>query len=154
MAPVWKFPCGLCGKPVKRNQAGLQCEVCLYWLHCRCLGYSRSNYEGLQRSEESWYCPCCLLEALPFGDCSTISSANDQQPRDQDQGHSSSPSAHHAGSPGGPILPSKTPPPHASRVRSNHSLFYTNCRSLLPKIDELRLLASSSQPTFLALTET
>ena len=35
--PAWKYPCGLCKKPVKCNQLGLQCDSCDSWLHVRCL---------------------------------------------------------------------------------------------------------------------
>lgn len=38
--------------------------------------------------------------------------------------------------------------------KSAISFYYTNCRSLLPKIDELRMLAQTTQPDLLAMTET
>ena len=30
-APQWEYPCDTCGKPVKPNQDGLFCEVCMIW---------------------------------------------------------------------------------------------------------------------------
>ena len=33
----WKYPCTTCQKPVKNNQAGLQCDPCDAWTHLRCL---------------------------------------------------------------------------------------------------------------------
>ena len=35
-----KFPCGVCSAPVKINQSGVQCDVCGFWLHSRCIGLS------------------------------------------------------------------------------------------------------------------
>ena len=31
--PQWKFPCGVCHKPVKSNQKGIQCDYCDRWYH-------------------------------------------------------------------------------------------------------------------------
>ena len=59
----WKYPRGVCAKPVKSNQRGVQCEVCTLWLHTRCIGVSNEEYAELQGSVDPW---CCLKEALPF----------------------------------------------------------------------------------------
>ena len=53
---VWNHPCGLCGKPVRSNQAGIQCDVYQLWLHIKCLGMMKT-YGYLQVSDESWGCP-------------------------------------------------------------------------------------------------
>lgn len=34
--PNYKFPCGVCSKPVKSNQKGIQCETCDKWYHTKC----------------------------------------------------------------------------------------------------------------------
>lgn len=34
--PNWKFPCGSCNKPVKKNQKGFQCDHCNLWYHTKC----------------------------------------------------------------------------------------------------------------------
>ena len=44
--------------------------------------------------------------------------------------------------------------PHVSPSPRQFSLFYTNCRSLLPKLDNLRVQATSLNPCTIALTET
>ena len=49
-----KFPCGSCSRPVKVNQAGVQCDVCDYWLHKQCISMTDSEYESLQHSDEPW----------------------------------------------------------------------------------------------------
>ena len=32
-----KYPCGICSKPVKINQRGIQCDFCDKWHHIRCM---------------------------------------------------------------------------------------------------------------------
>ena len=39
-----KFSCGTCGKPVRDNQAGIQCDSCDRWLHCKCINMSVREY--------------------------------------------------------------------------------------------------------------
>ena len=51
---IWKNPCGVCAKPVKSNQQGVQCEVCYKWLHTKCIGLSNEEYSELQLSDEPW----------------------------------------------------------------------------------------------------
>ena len=53
------FPCGQCGKQVRSNQRGVQCEDCLLWYHSKCLGLSTAEYSLLQRSSECWFCKGC-----------------------------------------------------------------------------------------------
>ena len=50
----WKFPCGICLKPVKKNQAGIQCGECSNWFHVntykelfKCLKQSTYQQTGL-----------------------------------------------------------------------------------------------------------
>ena len=35
-----KFPRGVCDKPVRGNQKGIQCDNCNIWFHCRCISMS------------------------------------------------------------------------------------------------------------------
>jgi len=64
----YKHPCGVCSKPVKSNQKGIQCEVCNFWLHTRCIGIPDDEYRQLQSSVDPWCCKRCVNEALPFAD--------------------------------------------------------------------------------------
>ena len=57
----WKFPCGVCSALVRSNQRGVQCDVCTFWLHARCIGISNEEYAELQNSDD-------LKEAVPFHD--------------------------------------------------------------------------------------
>ena len=58
----YKHPCITCQKPVKNNQAGLQCDA---WSHLRCLPdairITKDDYNRLSRTDENWYCYQCQL---------------------------------------------------------------------------------------------
>lgn len=140
MAPrAIKFPCGQCGKPVKNSDATVFCEVCLFWLHCKCVSICSSDYRKLQHSEGGWCCPTCEHSALPFADCSSLSLGDDKEIS------VTTPST----------LDSTISSAAASRLSGHQFIYYANCRSLLPKMDELHyLVTSSSPPTIIALTET
>lgn len=140
MAPrVVKFPCGRCAKPVKCSDAGVFCEVCLYWFHCGCASISAEGYKKLQLAEGGWCCPDCERSALPFAECSRLSLGDDREKS--------------------VTLPSlnstTTSLAAAPRVSGLFSIFYANSRSILPKMDELHFLVMSpTPPTIIALTET
>ena len=95
---------------------------------------SDDEYLALSLSDDSWCCATCWREALPFHDCSTIhsTSSSDDFP----------PSA---------VLAS---PVSSSSQNSSFSIFYSNCRSLLPKLDLLRTSVLTSSPSVVALVET
>ena len=145
---TWKYPCGVCAKPVKRNQRGVQCDVCLSWLHTRCIGVSNEEYGELQLSDDPWCCKRCLKEAMPFHDVSSSDSvfnaSADSIVNISADEESLSPTNMITGSKSRQ-LQSSSPPT---------SFLYTNCCSLLPKLDHLRLLASAQNPHNIALTET
>ena len=133
----WKYPCGVCSAPVKSNQRGIQCDVCANWLHTRCIGISNDLYEDLKLSDESWCCKQCLDEAVPFHDVSSSDSVFNNSANS--------------------IF--NTTSDHISTCKSEKqansiTIIHSNCRSLLPKIDHLRLLISSHSPNVVAITET
>ena len=55
-APVWKCPCALCLKPVRANQKGILCDICIRWHHIKCLNMDPKLYMALSSSDEEWYC--------------------------------------------------------------------------------------------------
>ena len=59
--PTYKYPCGHCNKPVKRNQKGIQCDGCDFWLHTKCIEMPDVTYHNLAESTEDWFCNNCLL---------------------------------------------------------------------------------------------
>ena len=57
-----RFPCGIYGKPVAKNQKALQCDICDVWSHMRsqCLNITPEEYLKQGQSDDPWYCPGCL----------------------------------------------------------------------------------------------
>ncbi len=63
-APVYKFPCGKCDKPVKSNQKGICCDQCDVWFHIKCINMAANIYQcHVQNQDMSWLCNSC---AVPF----------------------------------------------------------------------------------------
>ena len=69
----YKFPCGICEKPVKSNQKGIQCDFCDLWYHARCLDLIFTNTPGLVNNchspdKFSDHCAvaCTLNTSIPF----------------------------------------------------------------------------------------
>ncbi len=63
-APVYKYPCGKCQKPVKSNQKGICCDVCDFWFHIKCINMSNNIYNAhINKPDLSWICTSC---AVPF----------------------------------------------------------------------------------------
>ena len=114
------------------------CDVCTLWQHCSCIALTTTEYSSLQVEgpDSSWSCPACHVSKFPSNDCSKLSGVSGfestclSKPQLQQQQNSS---------------------PESGKC---FSIFYTNCRSILPKLEELRVLASSKKPNFIALTET
>ena len=125
-------PCSVCPLPVRNDQDGLYCEVCLSWAHRVCVGMSLDVYFHWGQIDDGWVCPKCEEEALPFRDTSSMSLSMCSS-----ESISSS------------SLESSTP-------RAPHllSVFSFNARSLLPKIDDLRAICSNENYDLVIITET
>ena len=59
--PNWRYPCGVCNKPVKRNQKGIQCDHCDLWYHTKCCSVGDEMYHILANSSCTWMCVNCGL---------------------------------------------------------------------------------------------
>ena len=90
-----------------------------------------SEYLRLSLSDEGWCCHRCHKEAFPFHDCSSVSTESESS-----------------------LLSYSTSadPPQLSAGQC--LVYYSNCRSLFPKIDHLRATAVSATPSIIALCET
>ncbi len=82
---------------------------------------------------KSWCCKHCLNEALPFHNTSFLEKTDDP----------SSTQIYES-------LPISVP----TSTLSHLSIYYANCRSLLPKLDHLRTLAANQNYHILSLCET
>ena len=58
-------PCGECGKAVRSNQRGIECEECYVWYHKRCLAINSVNFRILeQHTSYVWICCNCGLPSF------------------------------------------------------------------------------------------
>ena len=57
--PIWKYPCGVCNKPVKINQKGVQCDKCDQWYHTKCCSMSDETYNTVANTSYVWLCVNC-----------------------------------------------------------------------------------------------
>ena len=76
--PLWKYPCGVCNKPVRSNQNSLQCDYCELWFHSRCC-VNDYIYVSLANSSCLWICCDCGLPSFSsslFGYLSDIETFN------------------------------------------------------------------------------
>ena len=133
-----RFPCVVCHFPVRSNQRALLCDDCGFWCHCKCCSVSKAQYHCFQLQKHfSWTCPSCLSKALPFHDCSVLSSSD----MEHYQGDVlDSMSIHN--------LPS--PPTAHSFLKVAH----LNCRSLLANSDDVFLFMRSNCIDIMTLSET
>ena len=54
--------CGLCDKPVKRNQKAVECEECFKWYHVKCTSITAKSYENFGNdSKLVWICNICAF---------------------------------------------------------------------------------------------
>ena len=123
----------VCSAPVKDTQRGVQCEVCYFWLHAKCIGLTDDEYRALQLSDDPWCCKNCQEDALPFYNVSDTDSVFH------------------------PHLNWCSPATfHQSPFDSSQplSVLYTNCRSILSKIDYLHLLVPIYTHHIIAVCET
>ena len=71
--PVYKYPCTVCSKPVKRNQEGIACDRCNKWTHACCGGVGEMEYLILTAQEGcEWFCPLCIQSNHQFASLSTF----------------------------------------------------------------------------------
>ena len=63
--PNYKYPCGLCEKPVRKKQHGILCDGCDLWHHIKCLKMPYDIYIDLSENETvDWYCQKCILPSF------------------------------------------------------------------------------------------
>ena len=60
--PTFKYPCGACSRPCKKNQLAICCDYCDLWYHKKCLDMNSKVYEALENHcSYSWICCQCGL---------------------------------------------------------------------------------------------
>ena len=122
-------PCGLCQKGCRSNQRAIQCDQCDRWFHAKCLHMSQEEYSRLGEPSLTWYCHTCLLPTADLNSVSTpVMIASEATPRNNS-------------------------PPVKIKSRGL-KIAHLNIRSLLGKLDQLKLLMSSKPFDILTLSET
>ena len=73
-----KYPCTVCNRAVTRSDRGILCDKCSLWTHADCCQVNPEQYEQLAAlgDTDTWLCPACCFSALPYTDCSHLSSTN------------------------------------------------------------------------------
>ena len=61
-----KCTCGICSRPVNRNDKAIHCDSCFHWIHYKCNGLSLNDFCLLKSSNEVWYCKHCIASIFPF----------------------------------------------------------------------------------------
>ena len=61
--PRWKFSCGVCHKPVRSNQQGIQSDYFGRWYHSKCC-MNDLIYDALANSSCLWICCDCGLPSF------------------------------------------------------------------------------------------
>ena len=63
--PDTKENSGVCSKPVRVTEKGVECEVCTQWFHIKCENVSTTLYEVLkdQKNKCHWLCSSCEVGA-------------------------------------------------------------------------------------------
>ena len=141
-----KHPCCHCGKGVTGRSRAISCDSCDQWTHNKCAGVlSNDAYDELCSSggEFTHLCNQCTLHALPFADDSDhpaiITQGNDllteivEDAADQ--------------------ATTERPLDFECLHSKGLNFIHLNTRSLLPKLDELRILAANTKVAVIGITE-
>lgn len=157
-----------CQKPCV-NQQGVFCEACLMWIHQQCAGLTRLVFA---QTENTWLFHLPTVHQYLWGYHRTIN----RQPSLLLWYHQCSSEAASASLPSTTItcnhqpsykdvisisntssrsISSHLPDRPRKPLRSAISIYFNKCRSLLPKMEDLHVLASGvSPPTIITLAET
>ena len=172
--PTYKYPCVRCEKPVRRNQKGIQCDICDRWYHSNCVPISDAEYSRLSNCDDVFICALCSLPCLSesFFTCSSSSSSPSPPPPPSPLSSSlpSPPSLSLSSLPSMSLssssvhAPSNTQSPsyiatrnlsfNPSSQQTGLHIVHVNIRSLLPHLDELKLTILKLNPDVIAVSET
>ena len=154
----YKYPCGICEKPVKSNQKGVQCDSCDLWYHLRCLSMCSEDYEGLANASV-WICSSCDYPNFsssitssdhPVEQSNLFSYLDQSEQLESTTGPDLGPESEI-----GPPLFTSSPP---STIRSSNTrdikLCSININSIRGKILEFQSFVETESPDVIAVQET
>ena len=131
-----KYPCGYCERPVRSNQKGILCDKCELWYHAKCMGISNGSYNLLTTSEDEWFCPTCELPSITDSFLET-EDLRDNENYENMKDHEDSYSGLYT----------------IFKKKGLHFI-HLNVRSILPKMQEIRILANNTNAAVMCFTET
>lgn len=141
-----KYPCVICEKGVTSRSKAVDCDVCGQWTHIKCSNYiSDELYTYLSSCDDHSYkftCSKCSFQDLPFHQYTEIGSTETNS--FDISSDSSGPCSSYAPS---------TRDFNCFNRKGLHFIHF-NVRSLLPKLDELKLFVSKYKLAVIALSET
>ena len=149
-----KYPCFMCDKGVRKNSKAISCDICDEWTHIKCCGIILTMYNEAVQSEGSipYVCNKCAIRSVASPDSMDISNLFQSDGCDID-------TAQHAERDTNMVAPS-------DQVYLNDennfkclqtkdlNFLHLNARSLLPKLDEMKILISKTNAAVIEVTET
>ena len=133
-----KFPCTRCEKNIASNSKAISCDLCNNWTHIKCSRFmSVDKYNQLTKTNSTfaYICNRCTIETLPNSSALQDTSPENTLPITN--------------------VKSSDPTNYPIGLLQQKGLHFVgiNTRSLLPKIDELRLFAHSNKSSIICISE-
>ena len=120
---------------MRGNQAGIQCDSCDRWLHCKCINMSVREYKLLGSDHsEPWFCTTCVLPQFTDSFFNTSSDSAGDLTNETEGTETLD-------------FPNKI-------TRKGLILAHLNINSLLAHLDELKAYLLNQRLDILSLTET
>ena len=139
-----QYPCEVCCKAVRWNSKAIECDTCAIWTHLACQSQI-TNSQYTQNDSLNFICNSCLLKELPnfsSSDSETSTDSDTSQDNILDSNISSSSDDSNT---------TDYDQYDCFKQRGLHFI-HLNARSLIPKLDELHLLAKSTSAAAIAVS--
>lgn len=146
-----KYTCVYCEKGVRSNSRAVSCDNCDQWVHIACANISKEGYDEIVKSGDDFdfMCNRCLCNVLPNLSVNSSMNIDDSIVSEEE------PDLSMDGRNSNFNIPSEASVDHFQCFRRKGLHFiHLNTRSLLHKIEELRILASKTSAAVIGCTET
>ena len=140
----------MCDKGVRKNSKAIACDICDEWTHIKCCGIPTSIYNEAVQSEGSvpYVCNKCAIRSVASPEAMDLSN--------QLQCDGSEIDAEIEGA--RVVAPSELSLNDGNQFKCLQAkglhFLHLNARSLLPKLDEMKLLTSKANAAVIGVTET
>ena len=145
-----KYPCTSCQKGVTARSKAVSCDICEDWTHIKCGGISEDMYNAtIQHSEPiNFICNPCAIASVPgvdmFDDNPVVTNCS----QSEDLNYSDLPDVNSS------ELDDRSTDVYKCFKKRGLHFIHLNVRSLLPKLDELHIIAIKSKAAVIGVTET